>query len=82
MSLGLLASYVWSQVAVRRRLGPLSGLALAIMLFAAIELFFLAFTSVMAPSLTEAFGIGRIAAANLLAALAMSSVVLARPFRS
>jgi hypothetical protein len=79
VSAGLMASF--GLLGNRRRLGRLSGAALAAALFAGFEIFFLIFAGLMAPGLAERLGTGRIAIANLLAALAMSGALL-RPRRS
>lgn len=63
----------------RRRVGNLTGLALAGGIFAGLEIFFLAFAGLLAPQLISEFGFGMIATANLLAAGAMSASLLRPP---
>jgi hypothetical protein len=65
-------------IGYRRPLGPLSGLGLAVGLFAAMEALFAAGLALAAPQLIAAFGAGMIATANLLAAAAMSAMLLRR----
>lgn len=78
VSAGLMASF--ALLGNRKRLGRLSVAVLAAALFAGFELFFLGFTGLMAPGLAHDLGTGRIAVANLLAALAMSAALM-RPRR-
>ncbi len=60
----------------RRPLGPLSGLGLAVALFAGMEVLFVATLALAAPQLIATFGAGRIATANLLAAGVMAAALL------
>lgn len=70
VALGLMAAYVLASGP--RRQAP-AGLALAGLLFLAFEAVFLAYTAVFDAGLTEAYGFGTPAAANLLAAGAMAA---------
>jgi len=67
----------------RARLGPLSGVVAAVLLFAGFEAFFLVFFSTFADSVASSLfaqlGTGRIAVANLLAAGAMAATSLRPP---
>jgi hypothetical protein len=74
VSAGLMASF--ALLGQRKRLGRLAGFAVAAALFAGFEVFFLVFAELMAPGLSHQLGTGRIAGANLLAALAMSRALL------
>lgn len=74
LTAGLAASYFAAER--RLRLGPRTGLALAGILFLALQAIFLTFLGLEAPDLAEAFGAGRITTANLLAAGAMAAAVL------
>lgn len=74
---GLMTSFVLLQrLSADREPGPGLGLGLSVGLFLGLELFFLAFLALNAPSLIGAFGAGRIAVANLLAAGAMVAALL------
>lgn len=74
---GLMASFVLLQrVSSDTDPGPGLGLGLTVGLFLGLELFFLAFLALNAPSLIGAFGAGRIAVANLLAAGSMVAALL------
>lgn len=67
----------------RARLGPLSGVVVAVLMFAGFEAFFLVFFSTFADSVASSLfaqlGTGRIAVANLLAAGAMAATSLRPP---
>lgn len=78
LSIGLMASFTLP--AARRRLGGTSGLLLAAALFASLEIFFLTFAGLFAPGLVDAFGTGRVATGNLLAAIAMAAWLVRAPF--
>lgn len=74
VSLGLIASYLL--VGRRRGLAPSSGIAGVVMLFAGLEVLFLAFAGLFSPGLLAELGTGAIATANLVAAVAMSGALL------
>jgi hypothetical protein len=78
VSIGLMASFVLGFLS---RLGPSTGLAVAGALFLGFEAFFLTFIGMMAPQFLEAFGVGRIAMANLIAAAFMAALLVRRPFQ-
>lgn len=63
-----------------RPLGPLSGLGLAAVLFAGMEILFLATLLLAAPQLIGEFGLGRIATANALAGGVMAAALLRRHY--
>jgi hypothetical protein len=78
---GLAASF--ALLGHRARLGPLAGVAAAVVLFVGLEAFFLVFFSTFADSVSSTLfaqlGTGRIAIANLLAAAAMATTSLRPP---
>lgn len=79
VSFGLIAAYLL--IGFKRRNGGIGMAALSAGLFAAFELFFVAFLAVLAPALLEDFGLVRISAANALAAVAMAGVLIRAPLR-
>lgn len=74
VAVGLMASF--GLAGNRARLGRLSGLVLAALLFAGLEVFFVTFIHLMAPGLLATFGAGRVASANVLAAVTMAATLL------
>jgi hypothetical protein len=73
---GLMASF--TLMGARDRLGPVPGLLLAAVFFAAFEVFFLTLTLLVAPDLMSRFGLGDVATANLLSAGAMAGFLIWR----
>ena len=79
VSVGLMASFLL--LGHRRDFGMSAGIALAALLFAALEgmllAFFMGTASEVVPGLIPSLGFGRIAMANLLAAAAMTAMLFA-----
>lgn len=75
---GMLGSFLL--LGNRSRLGPASGLVMAVALFAGFEIVFLGLER-LAPGLSGAFSASRVAMANVLAAAAMAAALLRPPLQ-
>ncbi len=80
LAVGLTAAF--ALMGSTRRRGAATAAGLAVAFFAFFELFFLGFAFLMQPGLVGDLGAGRVALANLLAAVAMALYLLRAPLQA